>query len=134
MPVSDTSIPDDFVDLLDTPTALLTTLGPDGQPQTTAIWFLHEDGQINISLNKTRQKYKNIVRDPRVSFFILDPANSQRTLEVRGEVDIADDSDYVAAARVGAKYGADLKAFDPPGSSRVILTLKPTRVVPTKIG
>jgi len=132
--MSDNSVPADYLDLLNTPTAILSTLGPDGRPQTTAIWFLHEEGRIRISLNKTRQKYKNIVRDPRVSFFILDPANPQRSLEIRGEVEIADDSDYVAAARVGAKYGADLRSFDAPGSSRVILTLNPTRVIPTTIG
>jgi PPOX class probable F420-dependent enzyme len=132
--MSDLSVPNDYVDLLDTSTALLATLGPGGQPQVTAIWFLYEDGRIKISLNKARQKYKNLLRDPRVSFFILDPSNPQRSLEIRGEVEIADDSDYVAAARVGAKYGADLKAFDAPGSSRVILTLNPTRIVPTTIG
>lgn len=113
---------------------MLATIGPNGQPQVTAIWFVYEDGKIKISLNKTRQKYKNLLRDPKVSFFILDPANPQRTLEVRGEVEIADYPDYAAASRVGAKYGADLKSFDAPGSARVILTLNPTRVVPTLIG
>lgn len=130
-----TTIPADFTDLLGEATAVLATNNADGQPQVTAIWFLYDGGELKISLNTSRHKYKNLVRDPRATFFIIDPKNSQRTLEIRGTVEIADDPDYAEANKVGAKYGgADLKSFDAPGSSRAILTLRPTKVIATKIG
>lgn len=129
-----TTIPEDFHDLLQSPTAILATLNADGQPQLTAIWFLYENGKLLISLNKSRHKYTNLLRDPRVTFFILDPENPFRSLEVRGSVSIEDDPAYAAADRVGAKYGADLRAFDAPGTSRAILTVNPTKVVANKMG
>jgi hypothetical protein len=51
-----------------------------------------------------------------------------RYLEVRGEARMQPDPDYEFARRVGAKYDADLRQFDPPGSSRVVVTIDPVNV------
>ncbi len=66
----------------------LATLGPGGEPQVTAMWFLWEDGTLRISLNTERQKSKNLMRDPRVSAFFVDPENPYRTIEIRGRAEI----------------------------------------------
>ena len=63
-----------------------------------------------------------------MAIFILDPDNSFRYLEVRGDAEIADDSDYAFADQLGAKYDADLRTFDAPGSGRVTVTIRPTRI------
>lgn len=124
-------IPASFHDLLTAPgVGILTTINPDGTPQTTALWYLFEDGRVKLSLNTARQKTKNLTRDPHVSFFLLDPANPYRTIEVRGTVALAPDDDYAFAGRIGAQYGgADVRDNDRPGETRVIVTLQPTRVV-----
>ena len=122
------SIPESHRDLLDAPLAVLATIGPDGRPQVSAVWFLAEDGTIRVSLNTTRQKVKNLRANPAVTVFIPDPRNSQRYLEVRGDADLADDPDYSFAGKIGAKYGADLRQYDAPGSERVVVTIRPTRV------
>jgi len=122
------TIPDDFSDLLNSDTAILATIGPDGHPQLSAVWFLAEDKTIRVSLNTSRQKVKNLRRDPAVTFFVLDPARPSRYLEVRGDAEIADDAGYTFADRVGPKYKADLRAFDGPGQSRVVVTIRPVRV------
>ena len=121
-------IPASHLDLLESATAVLATNGPDGRPQLSAVWFLAEDGVIRLSLHTSRQKVKNLRADSAVTFFILDPAAPTRYLEVRGDAEIADDPDYAFADLVGAKYGADLRAWDGPGASRVIVTVRPTRV------
>ena len=123
-----TSIPDSHRDLLESATAILATNGPDGRPQLSAVWFLAEDGVIRLSLHTSRQKVKNLRANPALTFFILDPAAPTRYLEVRGDAEVVDDPDYAFADRVGAKYGADLRAWDGPGASRVIVTVHPTRV------
>jgi hypothetical protein len=51
-----------------------------------------------------------------------------RYLELHGTAEIEPDDDYEFAGRVGAKYGADLRGYDEPGSSRVMITLVPKRV------
>ncbi len=45
--------------------ATVATLGADGWPQVSEVWFLAEDdGIVAISLNSTRQKTKNLGANP----------------------------------------------------------------------
>jgi PPOX class probable F420-dependent enzyme len=124
------NIPDSHRDLLESPVATLATIGPDERPQVSAVWFLAEDdGTVKISLNTSRQKTKNLMVDPAATLFILDLANPYRYLELRGDAVLEPDPDYAFADRIGAKYGgADLRAHDQPGESRVVVTLTPMRV------
>jgi PPOX class probable F420-dependent enzyme len=130
-----TMIPATHRDLLDTEVGILSTIGTDGYPQTTALWFLYDDdGQLRLSLNTTRQKAKNLRANPHVTFFILDCANPLRTLEVWARAEVAPDPDYVFAHRLGAKYGGvDLRHMDRPGEERVVVTLHPVRIIATNL-
>lgn len=124
-----TDFPDSHRDLLDAQFATLATLGKDGGPQLTEIWFLFEDGAVKTSLNDSRLKTKNLLARPRCSLFILDLANPFRYLDVRGTARIEPDDDYAFAARLGAKYGgADVRDHDGPGEKRVVVTIEPTNV------
>lgn len=124
-----TTFPESHHDLLDADLATLATIGRHGIPQQTAIWFLHEDGVLKLSLNTARLKTKNLMKRPQCSLMILDPAIPQRYLEVRGTAEIEPDDDYAFARTLGAKYGgADLSEHDGPGESRVIVTVQPTNV------
>ncbi len=122
------SIPDSHRDLLDGMVATLATIGSNGYPQMSELWFLAEGDTIRLSLNTSRQKTRNLMKRPACGLLLLDLANPGRYLELRGDAQIEPDPDYVFADRVAAKYGADLRAMDQPGESRVVVTLKPTRV------
>ena len=121
--------PESHQDLLKADVAMLATIGQDGYPQITALWFLFEDGTIKLSLNTTRQKVKNLQAHPECTFFILDTANPYRTLEVRAHAEITPDLDYAFAKKLGAKYGdVDLSINDRPGETRVVVSLRPIKV------
>src|SRR4051812_24382718 len=123
------TIPDSHRDLLEAPVATLATVGPDGRPQLSAVWFLADGDQARVSLNTARQKTKNLTSNPAVTLFILDTANPARYLELRGNAQLAPDDDYAFADQVGAKYGGvDLRNMDQPGQSRVVVTIDPVRV------
>ena len=123
-------IPDSHKDLLSAQVGVLGTIGSSGRPQLSVTWFLAEGETVKISLNTTRQKVKNLQADPKVSFLIPDPGNPYRYVELRGDAEITPDDDYVFAGQVGAKYGgADLRERDQPGETRVVVTIKPARVV-----
>lgn len=123
------SIPESHRDLLDAPVGSLATIGPDGRPQASIVWFLAEEGIVRFSLNTSRQKTKNLLANPAANFLILDGANAGRYLEVRGDVTIEPDDSYAFASKVGAKYGGvDLRNMDKPGEHRVAVTLNPVRV------
>jgi PPOX class probable F420-dependent enzyme len=123
-----TTVPDNYRDLLSAEVATLSTIGPDGRPQSSEVWFLAEGDTVSISLNSSRQKTKNLLARPAASLLILDLGMPYRYLEVRGDAEISPDPDYVFADKVGAKYGSDLRAHDQPGQTRYVVTIRPTRV------
>lgn len=123
-----TNFPDSHSDLLDAQVATLATIGADGFPQQTEIWFLHDDGELKLSLNTTRVKTRNLQKHPQCSLLLLDLANPYRYLVVRGNARIEPDDDYSFAEKVGAKYDADLRDNDQPGETRVVVTIDPTNV------
>jgi PPOX class probable F420-dependent enzyme len=122
------TIPASHYDLLGAPVATLATLGSDGAPQLSEVWFIAEDGTVRISLNTTRQKVRNLQHRPACSLLILDLANPYRYLEIRGDAEIQPDPDYAFADKLGAKYQSDLREMDQPGESRVVVTLRPHRI------
>ena len=92
--------------LLDsTAVAFVSTIGPRGEPQTTPLWFLHDEGAVRISLVEGRQKLRNLRRDPRISLVVVDPARPTRYVELRGRVDgLVPDADRALERRIAAKY------------------------------
>jgi len=122
-------IPDSHKDLLNAQVGVLGTIGTSGRPQLSATWFLAEGDTVKISLNTTRQKVKNLQADPKVSFLIFDPVNPYKYVELRGDAEISPDQDYAFADQVGAKYGSNLRDRDKPGETRVVVTVKPARIV-----
>lgn len=121
-------IPESHRDLLDAKVATLATIGADGRPHLSELWFLTDGDHVRISLNTARQKVRNLQRNPACSLLILDLADPYRYLEVRGDAQIDPDTDYVFADTVAAKYGTDLRTMDRPGESRVIVTIQPSLV------
>src|ERR1700723_1640512 len=122
------TIPESHLDLLEAQTAILATIGSDGRPQLSAVWFLRQGEEPRVSLNTSRQKVKNLRANAAVTFLVHDPEAPTRYLELRGEAVIEDDPDYEFASRVGEKYGADLRAFDGDNPHRVALSIRPSRI------
>jgi PPOX class probable F420-dependent enzyme len=122
-------VPQSHADLLDAPQATVATVGPDGRPQMSSVWFLAEDGIVRLSLHSNRQKTRNLQANPAIGVHIQDATNPVRYLEVRGDARIEPDDDYEFARRVGAKYGgADLRAMDAGQGRRFVVTVEPVRI------
>jgi PPOX class probable F420-dependent enzyme len=121
-------IPASHRDLLDGQFATLGTVGPDGRPQLTEVWFLADGDTVALSLTTSRQKTKNLMVNPAASLFLLDLANAYRYVELRGDAEISADDDYSFADQLGAKYNANLRDRDQPGDSRVKVIIRPVRV------
>lgn len=121
-------IPATHVDLLERPTiAHLATLGPDGSPNSTPVWFLFDGETVRFSLTTSRQKYRNISRNPAVALSVLDPDNPYRYLEVRGVVsNIAADDDLAFINSLAQRYlGEERYPWHQPTDQRVVLTITP---------
>lgn len=80
-----------------------------------------------FSQTTTRQKYRNLQRDPRIALSIVDPANPYRYLEVRGTVVRIDpDPDNAFINRMANKYlGVAEYPYHQPGDERIVIVVAP---------
>ena len=120
-------IPEACKDLLET-TALahIATIGPDGAPQSTPVWFDWDGEHLLFSQTTDRQKYRNLKRDPRIAISIVDPANPYRYLEIRGVVTkIEEDPERAFINSMAKKYmGQDVYPYRPE-DKRVVVYVQP---------
>ena len=110
--------------------AALTTVLPDGQPQTHIMWVGCDDEHIIINTEVHRRKFKNVERDPRVTVTIWDADNPYSFVEVRGQVvdtvtgdEARGNIDALSQKYMGRNYASDIQ------SERVILRIAPDRQV-----
>lgn len=101
------TVPETHQDLLDNPNiAVLTTIGPDGMPQSTAVWFLvTEQGFIQVSFADHSIKARNLRANPKANLFIFDPQNPFRTLELRLDAAVTRDPDKKSVPAFASRYG-----------------------------
>jgi len=112
----------------------LTTVTPDGQPQTSVICFLW-DGQTLLIYSKPRApKVRNIAANPRVAFNLQSDPYGDHMLSLEGRAEFDESlppQDQVAAYM--AKYREPLAhwGMDPGATGRefsLAIRVRPTRV------
>lgn len=125
------TIPASHRDLVTSTTVALSTINDDGTIQSTAVWvLLDDDGLLRTSLAKNRVKYANLVARPTATLLSISAANPMHTLEVRADVEIADDdAERSFMAQVVAMYGQTLETMaEQAREERVVVTFHPRRV------
>lgn len=82
-------------------TGTLATIGRDGQPHLTAMWYAVLDGEIWLETKAKSQKAVNLRRDPRVSFLIEggQTYDTLRGVSFEGTAEIVEDPETLL--RVG---------------------------------
>jgi PPOX class probable F420-dependent enzyme len=80
-------LPESHQDLLDGGYCVaLTTVMPDGQPQTTPVWCNREGDYVLINTMRGFRKEKNMRCNPKVTLLAYNPKQPLRHLEIRGTV------------------------------------------------
>src|SRR6202050_4633803 len=72
--------------------AVLATVNPDGSPQTSVMWVGRDGGDLLFSTVEGRVKHRNMLRDPRVSVSVIDSADQENYVELRGRVSMTPDA------------------------------------------
>jgi PPOX class probable F420-dependent enzyme len=81
------AIPATHLDLVECPrVAALSTVTPDGYPQTTVVWCDFDGECLRVNTMRGFAKERNMRRNPRVALLCYDPSRTVRYLEVRGRV------------------------------------------------
>lgn len=128
-------IPKSHQDILtDRPTGHLCTVCPDGRLSVNPVCLMWDGVYVRVSTVKSRQKYKNLLRDPRVAISIPHRNNPNRYVEVSGVAELSDDPDRAFVNSVARAYiGIDEYPFDQPGDERAIITIHAEKVFAPKI-
>ncbi|MFJ3909713.1 PPOX class probable F420-dependent enzyme [Streptomyces sp. 2132.2] len=120
--------------LLDSPhPAVLTTLNPDGGPQSSVVWVARDGDELLISTEQGRRKERNIARDARVGLTVFDTANPFMYVEIRGTATLAEDTGREVAVLIAEQYmgpgGGKEYAEAPAENVRLVVRVTPTRVL-----
>ncbi len=114
--------------LLDGPNyAVLATVNADSSPQTSAMWVGRDGDDLLMSTVEGRVKHRNMVRDPRVSVTIIDSADPENYVELRGSVTMTPDLGRRFDTGLSWKYDGKDPGADKPGAIRVILRVTVTK-------
>jgi len=115
--------------------AVLTTMGRGGQPQSSLVWVELADGCPRVNTTLDRQKGRNLLHDPRVSLLIVDPDDTGRFIQVRGDAGLTtrgaiDHLDALTQADTGRPhyYGGICAVEQAARETRVICRIHPRRV------
>jgi PPOX class probable F420-dependent enzyme len=86
------AIPPSHLDLLTRPICgVLTTIGGDGQPQSSLVWADVDGRCARVNTTLERQKGRNLLANPKVSLLVVDPDNTARFLQIRGDAQLVTD-------------------------------------------
>lgn len=131
VPAGPACVPQTHRDLLERPLdAALTTLLPNGYPQTHPVWFSRQEPDVLVNTMRGFRKEQNMRADPRVSVLVVDPDADVHWIEVRGVVALteqgaAEHLDELAYRYVGVRqyFGdavpADLAETEVPVLGRI---------------
>ena len=85
-------VPASHLDLLTRPICgVLTTMGPDGRPESSLVWVDHDGECARVNTTLERRKGRNLLVDPRCSLLVVDPGNTSRFIQVRGDAELVGD-------------------------------------------
>lgn len=133
------AIPASHLDLVECPpVAALSTVMPDGSPQTSVVWCDFDGTHVRVNTMRGFLKERNMRRNPRVTLLCYDPRQPLRYLEVRGTViemteeGATEHLDAIASKYVGRSiryFGECIPARFAETEVPVLCRIRPTRVV-----
>jgi PPOX class probable F420-dependent enzyme len=98
-------IPDSHLDLLTRPVhGVLSTMGPDGQPQSSVVWVDVEDHVAVVNTTLERQKGRNMLANPKVNLLVVDPDNTSRYIQIQGDAELTTDGALDHLDAITRKY------------------------------
>ena len=130
------AIPASHLDLLTRPVCgVLTTMGRNGQPQSSLVWVDWDGACARVNTTLERQKGHNLAANPKLSLLVVDPDNPSRFLQLRGHAELVFDGalDHLDAltrryTRHPGYYGHIYPAAQQARETRVICRIQPRRI------
>jgi PPOX class probable F420-dependent enzyme len=124
------TIPPHLQQLLEQPIfGSLGTIRPDDTVQVNPMWFLFDGEHLRFTHTDKRQKFRNLQRNPSMSFLLINPADPLSYLELRGRlVEVVPDPAGDLYVRLGKRYGDPDQQPPPDKADRVELVMSVEKV------
>ncbi|OKI07962.1 PPOX class F420-dependent enzyme [Streptomyces sp. CB02923] len=88
--------------------SVITTLRSDGQPVSTATWYLWDDGRVLVNMDEGRKRLQHMRNDPRVTITILDESSWYTHISIIGRVtEFREDENLADIDRLAHHYLGD---------------------------
>ncbi|QIS05306.1 TIGR03618 family F420-dependent PPOX class oxidoreductase [Nocardia brasiliensis] len=117
--------------------ATLATLGKDGRPHLTAMWYALLDGEIWFETKTKSQKALNLRRDPRVTCMVEagQTYDQLRGVAIEGRAELVDDADRLFAVGVSVweRYTGPYSEQARPMVEAMLHKRSAIRVVPERV-
>jgi PPOX class probable F420-dependent enzyme len=98
-------IPASHLDLLTRPVhGVLTTMMPDGQPQSSLVWCDYDGKCARVNTTAERQKGRNLRANPRATLLVIDPDDTSRYIEIRGTAELIEDRSCIHLDAITRQY------------------------------
>jgi PPOX class probable F420-dependent enzyme len=104
--------------------AVLATVNADGSPQTSVMWVGRDHDDLLFSTVEGRLKHRNMTRDPRVSVTVIESANPENYVELRGLASMTPDVGRQVDTQLSWKYDGKGPDEDKPGAVRVVVRVE----------
>jgi PPOX class probable F420-dependent enzyme len=108
---------------------VLTTINPDGGPQSSVIWAKRDGDEVVFSTILGRRKTRNMQRDPRVSLCFYDPKDPYSYVELRGTVTMTQEGGPELIEELSQRYAGQPFRESSPTNVRVVCRLNLTKAV-----
>ncbi|WP_434599742.1 PPOX class F420-dependent oxidoreductase [Streptomyces sp. A5-4] len=104
--MSNALLPEEAITMLRKPNpAVVATLRADGQPVSTATWYLWDDGRILVNMDEGRKRLEHIRNDPRITLTVLDQDSWYTHISIIGHVaELVEDKDLADIDRLAQQY------------------------------
>lgn len=129
-------VPASHLDLLTRPVhGVLTTMLPSGQPQSSLVWVDYDGACAVVNTTLERRKGRNLRTDPKLSLLVVDPDDTGRFIQIRGDVEIVTDGAVEHLDALTRKYtrhphyyGYIYPTAQQARETRVICRIHPRRI------
>ena len=106
----------------------VATLLPSGQPQVSPVWATYDSDDILLSTLESRQKFRNLSKNPCATVLIFPMSDPYIYAELRGTVTMTRNGGRELIDRLSIHYTGEPYPVEPPDEVRVVVRLKLARV------
>jgi PPOX class probable F420-dependent enzyme len=106
----------------------LVTVNASGQPQSSPVWFIFDDGVIYLQSQTDAAKLRNIAANDRVSFHLGDDGQGRDIVIVEARAEALPETKTALLDKYAAKYGELMRDQSQGATANDLATFYPVTV------